>query len=317
MRRRIGLLVAIAWCAGAWAQSDLPDAPVPHPAWSASLDDTPGRTGSAPPGPAPPAADAHGDPDGQQTFPPSQPPPRALRLQGLRGGYIPSPTLCAMNFCSERPPRPSCCVADSDEFAEYLRRNAIHLYTPEELAQLAARGVIDPFNLLTIVGTSAFTVATDAHTPYGPGGMGIARLSGVALTQDLTNAVVETILIPSVDHQNPLFRRMPNASLPRRFAHCLYQPFWTDSVRGKGMLNYSDVVGDMIDEAVDASYVPYQRKGWGPSADRIAVNLATTPLGNMVTEFLPDLARHINFNVVFVQRVINRVAAEESGGPAS
>jgi hypothetical protein len=53
--------------------------------------------------------------------------------------------------------------------------------------------------------------------------------------------------------------------------------------------------------------------GWGPSADRIAVNLATTPIGNFVTEFVPDLASHINLNVVFVQRIINRVAVEESG----
>jgi len=37
----------------------------------------------------------------------------------------------------------------------------------------------------------------------------------------------------------------------------------------------------------------------------------------MVTEFLPDVARHVNFNVVFIQRIINRVAIEDTIGPAN
>lgn len=307
--------MAIACCAGAWAQSDLPDAPTPvvADAASAPLASTEAATVTrAAPIAMPPEGD--GGAEGQQTFPPFARQNRRLRMRGLGTGYLPEPTPCIVNFCSEQPPSRSCCQPNTDEFADYLRLNAIHVYSPEELGRLAVRGVVDPFNLLTIVGTSAISVATDPHTRYGPGMMGFAKYSGVALTQDMTNAFVETFLIPSIDHQDPLFRRMPNASLPRRVAHCLYQPFWTDSVSGKGMVNYATIVGDIVDEGVGASYVPYQRVGWGPAVDRVSVNLATTPVGNFVTEFVPDLARHINLNVVFVQRIINRVAIEETNG---
>jgi hypothetical protein len=44
--------------------------------------------------------------------------------------------------------------------------------------------------------------------------------------------------------------------------------------------------------------------------------LATDPIGNAITEFVPDLARHVNVQVVLVQRVINRIAIIE-GGPGS
>ncbi|MGC2637394.1 MAG: hypothetical protein WA294_09465 [Acidobacteriaceae bacterium] len=237
-------------------------------------------------------------------------------MPGIQSGYLPEPRPCIADSCTQLPPRLSCCVASTDPFSEYLRQNAIHIYTPAELAAMAARGVVDPFNLLTIVGTSAFSVATDAHTRFGPGAFGIAKYSGVALTQDMTSAFFETFLIPSIDHQDPRFRRMPNASLARRVAHCIYQPIWTDSDTGRGMFNYATVVGDVADELVWVTYVPYQEVGVGPAVTRVAVNLATTPLGNIVTEFLPDVARHINFNVVFVQRVIDRVADEETGGGA-
>jgi hypothetical protein len=38
------------------------------------------------------------------------------------------------------------------------------------------------------------------------------------------------------------------------------------------------------------------------------------PIGNFVTEFIPDVASHINFNVVFLQRIVDRVAIEEGSG---
>jgi hypothetical protein len=289
------LLVAVTRPAG--AQALLPDAPLPRSNLMARATD------DANPNPASPAP--------QQTFPPESP-RRSQSLPALQPSYLPVPRSCAEQSCSQAaPPRFCCQPGDENDFATYLRHNAIHVYTPGELAALAWRGVADPFNLLTIGGTSLISVASDSHSPYGPGFHGWARLSGVALTQDMTAEFVGTFLIPSIDHQDPHFHRMPNASLMRRTLHCLYQPFWTVSDTGHPMPNYSTLVGSMMDEAVDVSYVPYQRTGWGPSAERIATGWGTDPIGNLVTEFVPDVARHININIVFIQRIVNRVALEE------
>ena len=38
------------------------------------------------------------------------------------------------------------------------------------------------------------------------------------------------------------------------------------------------------------------------------------PIDNFITEFLPDVARHIHVQIVLVQRIINQVAKTEGGG---
>lgn len=52
------------------------------------------------------------------------------------------------------------------------------------------------------------------------------------------------------------------------------------------------------------------------SADvtRYSIGLATAPIDNFVTEFLPSMARRIHVRIVLVQRIINQVATTEGGG---
>lgn len=289
------------------AQTDLPEAPIPEADLvAASSEGSDGAVSVLLTLPAPLAA--------QQSFPPAARPQPGLNVPGLQPNYMPVPRRCIDRACTESMPLRGCCQEDFDTFSDYLKQNALHIYTPRELGRLALRGVIDPFNLLTIGGTSVISVASDADSPYGPGVKGWAKLSGVTLTQDMTGEFFGTFLIPAIDHQDPHYHRMPNASMARRIAHCLYQPFWTDSDTGKGMVNYSTIVGTIADEAVDITYVPYQQVGWGASAERVGSAWYTAPIGNFVTEFVPDLARHVNFHVVFVQRIINQVALEEGSG---
>lgn len=183
--------------------------------------------------------------------------------------------------------------------------------TPRQKAILAGKDVIDPFNLLTIGGISAVAVATDSHSAYGPGVDGWAKLSGVTLTQDMTNEFFGTFLIPAITHQDPHYHRLPNASYKRRILHCIYQVVWTQGDNGKGMFNYANVVGGIFEEAISDAYVPYRDTGWAAASARYGTALATDPIGNFITEFVPDLARRINFHAVLVQRIINRVAIEE------
>lgn len=298
------LLVAALFCPACRAQFEIPDAPTPQPDLRVSA-----------PVPGAFAGPASGPVSGQQSFPPTARVRHDLRIPGLEPNYLPIPQHCSLRSCSQTATSGACCRPQYDAFANYLKQNAAVTYTPGGLGRLAFRGVIDPFNLLTIGGTSAISVASSPHSPYGPGMWGWTKLNGVTLTEDMTSEFVGTFLIPSLDHQDPHYYRMPNAPIIQRVAHCIYQPFWTVSQTGQGMVNYSNVLGAIIEEAVDISYVPYQKVGWGPSALRISTNYATMPIGNFVSEFVPDVARRINLHAVFLQRIINRVAVEEGGGP--
>lgn len=242
-----------------------------------------------------------------QAFPPAAPDPPKSTL---------SPFPSAKAVCvstqsrSMGSPQMSCDPAH-DSFHKFINGAEAHPMTPKQKAILAGKDVIDPFNLLTIGGTSAISVASDSHSAYGPGMEGWAKLSGVSLTQDMTNEFFGTFLIPSIMHQDPHYHRLPNASYKLRVAHCIYQVVWTQGDDGKGMFNYANVVGGMFEEAISDAYVPYRDTGWAAASARYATALATDPINNFITEFFPDLARHVNFHVVFVQRLINRVAIEE------
>jgi hypothetical protein len=197
-------------------------------------------------------------------------------------------------------------------FERFLTGPDVKPMTPVEKARLAARNVLDPFNALTIVGTSAIAVGSDADSPYGPGMKGWGRNVGVSYTQDITGEFFGTFLIPSIVHQDPHYHRMPQASIPRRAGNAIEQVVWTRGDNGREMVNYADLVGFAIDGEIGNLYVPGQRTNLPSSAERYATGLATAPIENFIIEFLPDVARRIHIRVVLIQRIINQVARTET-----
>jgi hypothetical protein len=186
--------------------------------------------------------------------------------------------------------------------------------TPKEKAWLATKNLIDPFNLITILGTAGISVAADPHSAYGPGMPGFGRYVGVTFTEDMTGEFFNTFLIPSIMHQDPHYHRMPQARYPRRVLHAITQVAWTQGDNGKGMLNYGNLVGFAIDDEIGNLYVPGRETNGAATAQRYAIGLATAPIDNFISEFLPDVAKHIHVQVVVVQRIINQIASKDSGG---
>jgi len=185
--------------------------------------------------------------------------------------------------------------------------------TPKEKYWLAARNVVDPFNALTILSLSAINVGINSHSPVGPGMTGWSRDVGLGYTQDMTGEFFGTFLIPSIVHQDPHYHRMPKSTIKRRVGHAIEQVVWTMGDNGKPMVNYADIVGFAIDEEFGNFYVPGRRTNLPSSAERYGIDLATAPIDNFVTEFMPDVARRIHVHDVLIQRIINQVA--KTSGP--
>jgi hypothetical protein len=97
-------------------------------------------------------------------------------------------------------------------------------------------------------------------------------------------------------------------SIPRRAFHCVYQIFWQRADSGRRTLNYSHIFGPMVDMSLANLYVPGQQTHFSADAERYGVDLATAPIDNFITEFVPSIAAHIHTHVVFVQRIVNQVA---------
>ena len=224
-----------------------------------------------------------------------------------------NPSLSPPRPCPPLAPRPGAPLIDW--YARFINGPQVKALTPRQKAHLAARDLLDPFNGITILGNSAIFVAANSHSPYGPGMPGFGRNVGVSFTQDMTSEFFGTFLIPSLVHQDPHYHRLPHDTMTRRIAHAIYQVVWTQGDYGRGMLNYANLAGFAIDDAIGTLYVPGEQTNLPASAERYAIGLASAPIDNFITEFLPDVARRIHVRVVLVQRIINQVAKSGSSEP--
>ena len=181
-------------------------------------------------------------------------------------------------------------------------------FSAEQKLRLALNNLINPFNLGTIVGAAGIEVAANSHSPYGPGVAGWGKLTGTNFTQDMTDQFFGTFLIPAITHTDPHYHRRPDLSIPHRILHCVDQIVWQRDDSGGHTFNYSEIVAPMIDISLSNLYVPVLQTRFSADAERYGVGLATAPIDNFITEFVPSIASHIHTHVVFVQRVINHVA---------
>jgi hypothetical protein len=193
-------------------------------------------------------------------------------------------------------------------YQRFMNGPEVKPLTPKEKGLLAIRNVLDPFNAVTILGNAAVTIGSDSHSPYGPGMGGFGKLVGVSYSEYMTSEFVGTFLICSIVHQDPHYHRMPRATFKRRILNAIIQVGWTQGDNGKGMPNYANIFGFPIDAEIANLYVPDLETDLRSTAARVGSGWALAPTDNLITEFLPDLARHINVRIVLVQQIISQIA---------
>jgi len=180
--------------------------------------------------------------------------------------------------------------------------------SPEQKGELAAREIVSPFNLLTVFGYSAIYVAAESHSPYGPGFQGFGRLSGYSLLEDTQGEFFGTFLIPTLAQEDPRYHRDPEKPVPMRILHALAHTVVSQHDDGTLMPNYAVLLTYPISAELSNLYVPGIGTTGGDTRKRILLGYATNPAGDLVAEFLPDVARRIHIRVVFVQQIVNKLA---------
>ena len=183
--------------------------------------------------------------------------------------------------------------------------------TSKDKAYLAIHDVTDPFNLLTIVGTSAFTIGINSHTAFGPGMRGFGYNVGTSFSQDVTGEFIGTYVVDSVFREDPRYFRMPNARPWRRLAHAISHLAVAQGDNGKPIPNYSNFIAAAAGAEIANLYVPGLATNGASTAERIITGIVTEPVGNIVAEFLPDIASHIHVHVVVLQRYLNQISAQQ------
>jgi hypothetical protein len=207
----------------------------------------------------------------------------------------------------DQAPKP--CTELIYPYQRFLTSNIVIPMTWQEKGYLALHELVDPSNVGTILGISAITIAADSHTAYGPGLKGFGRSVGVSLLQDATLQFFGAFTLPVVFHQDPRYFRMPHAKLTRRIVYSISRTVISRSDSGKSMPNYSTLLAYPISAEIDNLYVPGIHPDGASTVTRIFTSYGLDPVNNLLNEFLPDVASHVQIRIIFVQRIINNIAS--------
>ena len=315
MRMVLTLILALA--AGIANGQNLPAVPIDQPSSTSSLPDAPSAVLMR----LNPATDQ--EPTQEPTGPNTQDQQSVVAV--ARNSFISTgtrpprcrrslwrPTRPVQDPKDSTPLSPLLCTNILDPYARFLDTRFSIPMTPAQKGYLAVHDLLDPFNLATVTAASGFTIGIDSHTAYGPGWKGFGKLAGVSLLQDATGEFFGTFLIPTIAHQDPHYHRMPTARFPRRLLHAVSRTIIAQGDNGASIPNYATLLNYPIASELSNLYVPGIHSNGPSTVARIVTGYGLDPINNIVTEFLPDVARRIHIRIIFVQRVLNQVAATPS-----
>ena len=196
-----------------------------------------------------------------------------------------------------------------DPYQLFLNSKTAIPLSPRQKGYLAFRDVTDPFNLLTIGLNAGFTIGINSHTAYGPGIAGFGWYSLYSLSQDVTGEVIGTFGVCSLLHEDPHYHRMAEGARTRRFLYAVSRTWVAQRDDGRRMPNYEKFVTYPASAMISNLYVPGIAGNVPSTAKRVSIGLASDPIDNLITEFMPDFASRVHVHVVFVQQLINQVAS--------
>ena len=211
------------------------------------------------------------------------------------------------------PPPP--CAELVYPYQRFLDTNVPIPLTRKQKGLLALHQATDPAALGTIIGISAISIAADSHSAYGPGLEGFGKLAGISMLQNTTGEFFGSFAIPALTHQDPRYYRMPNAPFGKRLIYSISRSYISRSDSGKTIPNYGVLGAYPIVAELSNLYVPGIESDGASTAERIATGLALDPVNNIINEFLPDVAKHVHVRIIFVQQILNNIAATQGGLP--
>lgn len=197
-------------------------------------------------------------------------------------------------------------------YQRFLTTNIVIPMTWQQKGYLALHDLTDPANFGTILGISAITIGANSHTAYGPGLKGFGKTVGVSLLQDATGQFFGAFAIPVIARQDPRYFRMPHAPFKKRLVYSVSRTVISRSDSGKSMPNYATLLNYPIGAELANFYVPGIHPDGPSTVKRIFTGYALDPVNNLINEFLPDVASRVHIRIIFVQRILNNVAASNA-----
>jgi hypothetical protein len=201
----------------------------------------------------------------------------------------------------------------------FTGRQLQRIQGPEQGIPLGARGkfrlamanTFDPFGIAVTAADAGISTATsDEKSAFGAGGAGFGRRFGMSMADTASGEFFSTFLVSTIFHQDPHYHRYPDAPTGKRIAYALSRVIITRSDSGKPMFNFAEFLGTAASSSFENSYHFERDESPGATSQRVFVSIGSDAAWNLMTEFLPDIAKHINPRIILLRRLAEKAAQQ-------
>jgi len=168
--------------------------------------------------------------------------------------------------------------------------HAVAPLTAREKWLLAYKETLDPFNIATAFLTAAESQAGNETPKYGEGWANYGRRVGAAQLDFATQNYFSAGVLANVLHQDPrYFRKGPQSKILARVAYSISRLAIARQDSGAEAFNASNIGGMLLGIAASNAYYPAASVRGSVMAGRIWTSLMGGAVGNLMSEFWPDL----------------------------
>lgn len=129
---------------------------------------------------------------------------------------------------------------------------------------------------------------------HNGGFSGFTQYYARAFGDQIIGSYMTEAVLPSLLHEDPRYFRLGAGGFWRRVYYAGSRLLVTRADSGKSRFNVSEITGTAAEVAIASSYYPGSRSP-SEAAERFAMALGNDAISNLLTEFWPDIKRHLRF----------------------
>ena len=162
--------------------------------------------------------------------------------------------------------------------------------TPRQKWDLALKETLDPFNIASAAMAAGFSHMGNQTPKYGEGWPAYAERFGAAQADFATQNFFSAGLLACLLHQDPrYYRRGPESPILKRVVYSVSRLVIARTDSGKSAFNSSGIFGMALGIAASNLYYPAASVRGEVMAGRVMTSLDGGVIGNLMSEFWPDI----------------------------
>lgn len=150
---------------------------------------------------------------------------------------------------------------------------------------------IDPITVVNAAFNAGLGQAQNSDPSFGQGAAGYGKRFGVNMIDQAQSEFFKDFAYPTIFFEDPRYYRLGQGSTQRRFLHALAHAVVAHHEDGTPMPNYSEWLGTTSAVALSNVYHPDNRRGFGPSAQKVIIAVSQDAGFDVLREFWPEIAR--------------------------